>query len=62
MRHIRKKDSSFEQNIAYSVVITTNWNEPLEEHPTMVLEPDVFEIADCDIPSHAQFMTYTDLL
>ncbi|CAB5218804.1 hypothetical protein UFOVP215_21 [uncultured Caudovirales phage] len=62
MIHIRKKDSSFDPNIAYSVVVTSNWNEPLEQHPTMVLEPDVFEIADCDIPSHAQYMTYTDLL
>jgi len=62
MRHIRKKDSSFDPGIAYSVVITTNWDKPLEEHPTIVNEPDVFEIADCDIPAHAQYMTYTDLI
>ena len=62
MKHIRKKDSSFEPNIAYSVVLTTNWDKPLEEHPTIVLEPDVFEIADCEIPPHTQYMTYTDLL
>jgi hypothetical protein len=62
MRHIRKKDSSFDPNIAYSVVITSNWDKPLEEHPSIVLEPDVYEIADCDIPSHAQHTTYHDLL
>ena len=62
MIHIRKKDSSFDAHIAYSVVVTSNWNEPLEQHPTIILEPDVFEIADCEIPPHAQYMTYTDLL
>jgi hypothetical protein len=60
MLHIRKKDSSFDPTIAYSVVITTNWNQPLEEHPTMVLEPDVYEIVDCDIPPHVQYTTYLD--
>jgi hypothetical protein len=60
MKHIRKKDSSFDTGIAYTVVITTDWNQPLEEHPTIVNEPDVFEIADCDIPPHAQHMIYTD--
>lgn len=60
MLHIRKKDSSFDPGIAYSVVITTNWDKPLEEHPTMVLEPDVYEIVDCEIPPHAQHTTYLD--
>lgn len=60
MRHIRKKDSSFDSNIAYSVVITTNWDKPLDEHPSMVLEPDVYEIVDCEIPPHAQYTTYLD--
>ncbi len=62
MLHIRKKDSSFDPGIAYSVVITTNWNQPLEEHPSIVNEPDVFEIADCEIPLHAQYTTYYDLI
>jgi hypothetical protein len=62
MIHIRKKDSSFDPHIAYTVVITTNWDKPLEEHPSVVLEPEVFEIADCEIPSHAQYMIYTDLI
>lgn len=62
MRHIRKKDSSFDPGIAYSVVITSNWDQPLEEHPAIVNEPDVFEIADCELPSHTQYMTYFDLL
>lgn len=60
MLHIRKKDSSFDPTIAYSVVITTNWNQPLEEHPTMVNEPDVYEIVDCEIPPHVQYTTYLD--
>jgi hypothetical protein len=62
MRHIRKKDSSFDPAYCYSVVITTTWTEPLEQHPAILNEPDVFEIADCDIPSHTQYMTYFDLL
>jgi len=62
MLHIRKKDSSFDSHYAYSVVITTNWDKPLEEHPSMVLEPDVYEIVDCEIPSHAQYTTYYDLI
>ena len=62
MRHIRKRDSSFDPQIAYSVVITTNWTEPLEQHPAILNEPDVFEIADCELPQHTQYMTYFDLL
>ena len=58
MKHIRQKDSSFNSNEAYSVVITTDWNNPLEEHPSIVEHPEVFEIADCNIPNNAQYLNY----
>lgn len=62
MEHIRKKDSSFDPSICYSVVITSDWNKPLSEHPSIVNEPDIFEIADCDIPAHAEHMIYTNFI
>jgi hypothetical protein len=58
MIHIRQKNSSFNPNEAYTLVITSDWDGTLETHPSMVDRPDFFEIADCDIPEHTQFLIY----
>lgn len=58
MIHIRQKNSSTIQGQVYSVVVTTDWDKPLEEHPSIVEHSELFEIVDCDIPNHAEFMIY----
>lgn len=58
MIHIRQKDSSLNPNEAYTLVITNDWTGTLETHPSMVDRPDFFEIVDCDIPEHTQFLIY----
>ena len=54
MIHIRQKDLT-----TYTVIVTEGWDKPLEEHPTIVEHPDVFEIVDCDIPTeNLQYLNY----
>jgi len=51
MRHIRQINSVGTDS--YTVVVA---NEPFEQHPTIVLHPDLFEISDSDIPEQHQFV------
>ena len=46
MIHIRQKVSSFNPHEVYSVVITDDWEYPLELHPSIIEHPEIFEIAD----------------
>jgi hypothetical protein len=60
MIHIRQKlDLSAKQQTAYTIVITDGWNQPLEEHPSIVEHPEIFEIVDTEIPETAQYLKYT---
>ena len=62
MIHIRQKLDVTSKNgdlIAYTVVHTSNWTLPLEQHPSIVNSPDLFEIVDEEIPEHAQTLIYT---
>jgi hypothetical protein len=56
MIHIRQKDLSI-----YTVVITTDWDKPLQEHPSIVEHPEFFEIVDEEIPSVIQYLNYIQL-
>ena len=61
MIHIRQKldlTNKVGELFAYSVVYTKDWNQPLEEHPSIVENPDIFEIVDDEIPAHAQTLIY----
>jgi hypothetical protein len=61
MIHIRQKldlTNKVGELFAYSVVYTKDWNKPLEEHPSIVENPDIFEIVDDEIPAHAQTLIY----
>jgi hypothetical protein len=53
MRHIRQINSVGTDS--YTVVIA---NEPLEQHPSIVNHPDLFEISEDDIPENHQFLIY----
>jgi hypothetical protein len=62
MIHIRQKldiTNRTGEQIAYSVVDTTEWTAPLSQHPSIVEHPELFEIVDEDIPAHAQILIYS---
>jgi hypothetical protein len=44
--------------IAYTVVDTTEWTLPLNQHPSIVEHPELFEISSDEIPENAQFLKY----
>jgi hypothetical protein len=52
MRHIRQINSVGTDS--YTVVVA---QEPLEEHPSVVLHPDLFEVSDSEIPESHQFVS-----
>jgi hypothetical protein len=60
MEHIRQKiDITSKANeIAYTVVNTTGWTLPLNQHPSIVEHPELFEISNDAIPDNAQFLNY----
>jgi hypothetical protein len=60
MEHIRQKlnVSLKGVEIAYTVVDTSNWTLPLEEHPSIVEHPKLFEISNDEIPDNAQYLKY----
>ena len=53
MRHIRQINSVGTDS--YTVVIA---NEPLDDHPSIVQHPDLFEISEDEIPEIHQFLNY----
>lgn len=59
MEHIRQKLNLAARELqAYTVVITTDWTLPLSEHPSIVENPDIFEISNDPIPDNAQYLNY----
>lgn len=58
MIHIRQIDSSLNPTQAYTVVDTRNYIGELEHHPCLIDYPDKFELIDCEIPSHFQYLIY----
>jgi hypothetical protein len=55
MRHIRQINSVGTDS--YTVVIA---NEPLEQHPSILEHPELFEISEDDIPEKHQYLNYQD--
>jgi hypothetical protein len=60
MEHIRQKINLALKGveIAYTVVDTTGWTLPLNEHPSIIEHPDLFEISNDEIPNNAQYLKY----
>jgi hypothetical protein len=55
MIHIRQKDLT-----TYTVILIGDWDKPLEEHPSIIEHPEVFEIVDCELPTeNLQYLIYT---
>lgn len=60
MEHIRQKMNLVLKGveIAYTVVDTSNWTLPLNEHPSIVEHPELFEISNDAIPNNIQYLKY----
>jgi hypothetical protein len=60
MEHIRQKINLTLRGveIAYTVVDTTGWILPLNQHPSIVEHPELFEISSDEIPDNAQYLKY----
>lgn len=56
--HIRQKNSSLDEDKAYTVVYTEDWTENLSLHPCVLERPDKFEIVNNDIPEDVQYLRY----
>lgn len=56
MKHIRQINSVGTN--AYTVVVTEGWDRPLEEHPSIVEHPELFEISEEEIPEQHQYLIY----
>lgn len=57
--HIRQKiDLTARGEIAYTVVNTEGWTLPLEQHPSIVEHPELFEISEDEIPLNHQILNY----
>jgi hypothetical protein len=57
-RFEKKIEQILMSDVAYTVVDTTGWTLPLNEHPSIVENPEIFEIVDEEIPEHAQTLIY----
>jgi hypothetical protein len=56
MEHIRQ--TSTVGTDCYTVVVTTDWVLPLNEHPSIVDHPELFEISNDEIPTNFQYLNY----
>ena len=56
MKHIRQINSVGTNT--YTVVKTEDWTLPLEEHPSIVEHPELFEISEDEIPVEHQYLIY----
>lgn len=56
MKHIRQINSV--GTSSYTIVKTDDWGKPLEEHPSILNHPDLFEISEQEIPEQHQYLIY----
>ena len=56
MKHIRQINSV--DTDSYTIVVTTNWILPLEDHPSIIEHPELFEITEDPIPEQYQYLIY----
>jgi len=56
MKHIRQINSVGTNT--YTVIDTTDWMGEIEEHPSVVEHPELFEISEEPIPEQHQYLIY----
>ena len=54
--HIRQIGSSYREGEAYTIVNTSDWTLPLEQHPSVVNYPNLFKLVYAIIPSNYQII------
>jgi hypothetical protein len=50
--HIRQIGSSYQEGWAYTIVNTSNWTLPLEQHPLLINQPNLYELVYAIIPNN----------
>lgn len=63
MLHIKQKNISSPDNITeeiniYIIVDTTKWVDSLYDHPSIIENPDLFEVIEGEIPESHQVLKY----
>jgi hypothetical protein len=56
MKHIRQINSV--DTDSYTIVNTISWTLPLEDHPSIIEHPELFEITEDPIPEQYQYLIY----
>lgn len=56
MEHIRQTNTVGTD--CYTVVVTTDWVLPLNEHPSVVDHPELFDISNDPLPTYVQYLNY----
>jgi len=56
MEHIRQINTVGTD--CYTVIVTTDWVLPLNEHPSVVDHPELFEISSDPLPTYVQYLNY----
>ena len=56
MRHIRQINSV--ETESYVIVITTGFETNLQNHPSILEHPEVFEISNNEIPKEITYLNY----
>jgi hypothetical protein len=56
MKHIRQINSI--NTNTYTVIDTTDWMGTIEDHPSVVEHPELFEISEDEIPTEHQYLIY----
>jgi hypothetical protein len=54
MKHIRQINSVGTNS--YTIVDLSDYNGVIEEHPTLVVHPDLFEVSESDLPEFYQLV------
>ena len=58
--HIRQIGSSYQEGWTYTIVDTSNWTLPLEQHPSVLEFPNTYEVVYAIIPTKYQISIYLD--
>ena len=56
MKHIAQSNTIGTDS--YTIVVTDDWNGNIEDHPSIVEHPELFQIVDSELPENYQLLNY----
>jgi hypothetical protein len=56
MKHIVQ--SNTKNTESYTIVVLDDWNGNIEDHPSIIEHPELFEIVDSELPEKYQLLNY----